>query len=532
MLLGCGLALGSCGRAANDDELQIDSNTNWLKRCDADDQCSGSLRCYCGQCSQPCAQTDECGLLAGAECASSGGAVCGDQPGAGGLCVLGCTEDTECGIDFSCAAGQCVPKPCAGEYLSPDDVYGLIARDLAQLDPEDTLAARYVTLANHSPYHACESTFAAERQGLSKLINSLTLSTTLAAPVTVDPAELLYRIDLRDYDWNQPIRVRGVVYPDVWEALVDNDEYATASIGDDADDAATSTGARVPLLFVSSLMATATRPEIYAALLGIPERLQDFYTALGVDAANADARSGFSEGREVVASHFQMQSRTGFVWQLAALRARDGSLFADPLLEPSGDREVVFTLPNGLFGFAYFDGNGIWLDSSDDFLDAVEIDFRARAPRFPLRRHWPGASLGADEVRPFVDQNPNGFDSATSSAIARAYPGQEAIGALLRREYEELTLTALSAARVDPSLPEPISSVLQDFSRDVDLEAAAGDLMVTTEHLMENLVLLPPEFQVLDGGTMERSDFTELYPVAYCLLNVVLDNRPDPSACP
>src|SRR5688572_22249313 len=104
-LIACGLAAGSCGKASDSTPFQLDSNTNWLKRCDADDQCDGSLRCYCGQCSLPCAGGDECSLLAGAECASSGGAVCSDQPGAGGLCVLGCSSDQDCGLDFACTAG-------------------------------------------------------------------------------------------------------------------------------------------------------------------------------------------------------------------------------------------------------------------------------------------------------------------------------------------------------------------------------------------------------------------------------------------
>jgi hypothetical protein len=41
------LSAGSCGKV-NESRPLFDSNTNWLVPCVADDQCSGSLRCYCG----------------------------------------------------------------------------------------------------------------------------------------------------------------------------------------------------------------------------------------------------------------------------------------------------------------------------------------------------------------------------------------------------------------------------------------------------------------------------------------------------
>jgi hypothetical protein len=530
--LASGLALGSCGKVGEETQLQLDSNTNWLKRCDADDECGGSLRCYCGQCSLPCGGGEgECSLLAGAECAASGDAVCNEQAGAGGLCVLACGSDQECGLDFSCTSGQCVPKPCAGAYLSVDDVYANIALDLARLAPEDAPMVRYVTLANHFTYRACESTLAAERQGLSKLLNSLSLSTVVTPPVPIDADQVIFRLNMRDYDWDRAITVRGVEYPDVWEALTTLDPYAMPMLGGDASDAAADTLTRIPVLYNSTLIATATNSDVYRGVLDLPERIDTFLTSLVGD-GSPDARAGFAQTREIVASHFRMESRVGFAWELAALRASDGRLFEVPLEIPEGDREVVFTLANGMLGFAYTDRLGSWLDSSLDFLDLSENDFRSRAPLSGLRRHWPGVAIGTDVVRASVEDNPDRFDPATRAAILLAYPGPGAIADLIERENEPLTRVALAGALVDPSLPEPISKVMEAFTRDVDLDTAAGELMVTREFLEENLNLLAPEFQVLDGGNIGRRDFSELYRGAFCTLSAVLENVPDPAACP
>jgi hypothetical protein len=529
--LACGLTLGSCGKVGEETELQLDSNTNWLKRCDADDECGGSLRCYCGQCSLPCAGADECSLLAGAQCASSGGAACGEQPGAGGLCVLGCSSDAECGLDFSCSAGQCLPKPCTGAYLSTDDLYAAIAADLALLGPEDAATTRYITLANRFANHACESTLAAGRQGISKLLNSLSLSSVVTPPVPIDTDSVIYRFDLRDYAWDRPVNVRAVQYANVWEALAILDPYAIPLIGDDARDAALDAQTLIPVLFGSSLIATATEPDVYRGLLEIPDQVDPYQTEL-LGNGVPDGQAGFVQSREIVASHFTMQSRVGFSWELAALRGNDGRLFDAPLEFPEGDRELVFSLPNGMLGFVYTDLLRSWLGSSPYFIDSAEADDRVRAPLSGLRRHWPGINIGVDEVRAFVEADPDRFPPGTRASILLGYPGPEVISELLRRDYEQLMLPALNGALVDPSLPEPISAVVADFTRDVDLDTAAGDLMVTREFLEENLNLLEPEFQVLDGGTISRNDFSELYRGALCVLSVVQENMPDPAVCP
>lgn len=529
-----GLALGSCGKVANEGKLQLDSNTNWLMRCDADDQCDGALRCYCGQCSQPCSTSAECGLLAGAECASTGGAACTDEPSAGGLCVLGCAGDAECGPDFSCTEGQCVPKPCTGGYQSWDDVLRMVAVDLATRDGDDAPYTRYVSLANRWSYGACGRGLMAERQALSKVLNSLSSSTTITRPEAIDVDEMLYRVDLRDYGWDAPVDVAAARYDDAWEALAAANTFATRFTGDDADDAVEATGTLVPVMFANSLIATATLPGVYYGISRVPETLDELFTELGIlppsQGGAPTLRAGFASPPDVIASHWATGSRSGYLWDIAAVTGV-ADVFDSPLADPQGEHQLVFSLPNGLQGFALTNEARLRIEDSSTFLDTDEPNFRARAPRYLLRQHSPRPRV-YDEVGDYVRRNAGSYDAATSAEIFAAYPGSAVVDELLSDEYERFTRPALEQAGVSLVLEEPITQACREYDRDMTIEDAAGELMVTREDLADNLALLDPSLDVLRNGLIDRDDFANLYLQTLCILSVVNENQPSADVCP
>lgn len=525
-------ALGSCGKVAEEGELRFDSNTNWLKRCETDDGCSGALRCYCGQCTQPCSQNDECGLLAGAECAPSGGPVCEGGESAGGLCVLGCTGNDECGFDFTCT-GQCVPKPCRTGSYTWDDVYEAVAADLSGLDAEDALFARYFSLANRWSSAPCDWSITAEAQALSKLVNSLSGDAAITAPLPIDRDQTLFRVDLRDYGWDESVIVDGEAYEDVWEALVQNNPYALPFVGDDVGDAAAYTGASVPVMFASTFIATATEPDVYYAVAGVPERLDVLLEELGVDPSAPPPPSfqaGFvgDGGVELVARQLQAQVRAGYLWQITEAGA---ALFSDPLAPPSGQSELIFTLPNGLHGFAYMSSSGERIDESAVWLDDTQSNGRAAAPRAQLRRHDPRVNV-ADQVRDFVLSRPGNFPTGLSQAILQRYAGPDALADLLERDFATFTQLALRRADVSLSAPDPITGSLSQFQGEVTLADAAGDLLLTAEDLLSSLLVLEPALRGLADGPVPRETFTALYVDSLCKLSVTFDNQPNPGVCP
>jgi hypothetical protein len=525
------LAIGSCGRVADEEPLQIDSNTNWLLRCDLDTQCSGALRCYCGQCTQPCASTDECGLLEGAECAPTGSALCGDEPAAGGLCVLGCREDAECGPDFSCTDSQCVPKPCSAPFQSWDDVLQQVASDLLSLDGSDREFARYISLANHAAYATCDGSLARERQALSKTLNSLSTEPTITRPVAIDAGETLYRIDLREYGWDREGSYAGLEYPNAWEAVAANNPFAVRFVGSQADAATSLTVSAHPVMFADSFIATATRPDLYAAILGVPNDYRVLVAQLALEAyAGAPRiRAGFTARDEFIASHWQINTYSGYLWEIAAVGAPPGALFDDPMRTTAGERAIIYTLPNGLQAFAFMAADSRRLDDSDVFVDVNLNNFRATAPLSLLREHSPRVNV-RDEVRAHVSANPGLFEPDIRAGILQQYIEQAELEALLASEAETFVMPALTRAGVTLGT-EPISATVDAYNDDVTLVDLAGELMVSTDELIDNLDLLDPAFAVLDGGAMDRDDFAALFHQALCTLAIVNENTPDPELC-
>src|SRR5262249_36950859 len=74
--------------------------------------------------------------------------------------------------------------------------------------------------------------------------------------------------------------------------------------------------------------------------------------------------------------------------------------------------------------------------------------------------------------------------------------------------------------------PEPVSQSFADFDADVDLETAAGDLLVSPADLRSNIDLLDPALSVLiGGGKVDRDDFSALYRESSCRLTTVLNNQ-------
>jgi hypothetical protein len=526
------LAIGSCGRVADEEPLQIDSNTNWLLRCDSDSQCSGSLRCYCGQCTQPCASTDECGLLDGAECAPTGSALCGDQPAQGGLCVLGCSGDAECGADFSCTDGQCVPKPCDAPFQSWDEVLEKVASDLKSLDEADRAFSRYVSLANHAPRATCDGSLSRERQALSKTLNSLSIGTTIERPVVIDTAETLYRLDLRSYRWDRELELRDTTFRDAWELLADNNPFAVQFVGSQADAATASSLSPTPVMFADSFIAAATRPDVYAAIVGVANDYRVLIAQLDIGRYTGAprVRAGFTARNEFIASHWQTNSYSGYLWEIAAVGAPAGALFEDPMRTPAGERAVIYTLPNGLQAFAFMSADNRRLDDSEIFLDLNVDNFRATAPLSLLREHSPRVTV-RDEVLDYVRADPALFEADARAAISAEYIEKDELDALLDSEAETFAVPALTRAGVSIEAPEPISATVDAYNRDVTLDDVAGELMVSPEELLNNLNLLDPAFAVLDGAAMDRDDFAALFHQAICTLTVINENLPAPEVC-
>ena len=423
------------------------------------------------------------------------------------------------------------PTPVACNAIDSDDLLQMINADLARRDVDDLPFARYLTLADRARVLGCGAALDGERAALNKLINSVSINAVVEALVPINVDETVYRLDLRDFDWDRPITVGATRFADAWEALIAQSPYATPYIGADAGDAVADTGTSVPVLFGGAFVAAAARAPLYYSLLDIPADADDFLSSeLGIDVATGEsARAGFTAATRVgnaafLAQRFDLEVRAGVAWQISEF---GGDLFDDPLGSARGEREIVFTLPNGLQGHILADDNGRVKATSNVLVDGSESDQRARIATSFFRLRAGGVEL-EDEVRAFVQANPRNFNAAERAAIRAAYPAAAQLEQLLATDRDNFFSAALTRLGLDiDTAPEPISQSFADFNADVDLATAASELFVSAEELRDNLDLLDPVLSVFaGGGRIDRDDFDVLYPGALCVLSVVLENQP------
>jgi hypothetical protein len=404
-VLGLFLVSGgaSCGGTATGGGLLIDSNTNWLQRCGPEVPCAGALLCLCGMCSQPCAASAECGLLEGATCGGS----CGEAaPSGGGMCVLACISSSECGEGFVCEASECRPEPakvselplgdvqvptdgpCTNAFVSEDNLFAAAHADLAAQDADDRQFIRYVSFANRFNAGACAPELGAERDALVKLLNSTSMDASITLPAAVDSGRVLYRIDLRDYGWDRPLRVGENDYGDSWEAITLGSPYGIEFEGPEADVMRADTGATVPLMQADAFVYAAGREETYMALIDLPETRDDLLLELGIDVdANrrdgqarraATTKSRISRLDRIIERH-EIEVRAGVFWMTLDFDDSNtlGTSFAQPLRTESDGGVITFSLPNGLPAFAVYDQGGQLVPDSDILLDTSQNNFRA-----------------------------------------------------------------------------------------------------------------------------------------------------------
>src|SRR6185295_6840569 len=101
-------------------------------------------------------------------------------------------------------------------------------------------------------------------------VNSVSREGAISVPVAGDEAGLLYRIDLRRYDWDRGIDLEddgGVDFEDGWLAIVNAaGPYAQALTGPEADQTQLEAGTLVPLLPVNAFVNAVSQGDLYYAL--------------------------------------------------------------------------------------------------------------------------------------------------------------------------------------------------------------------------------------------------------------------------
>lgn len=431
--------------------------------------------------------------------------------------------------------------PCEAGLVTFDDVFEAAQADLLAQDADDRRFIRYLGLSNRHNASACSEDLQPERWAMFKLINSLSNQSLIRLPVAIDERQLLFRLDIRDYGWARPIEGLGLSFEDGWEAIVSTSPYAVEFEGPEADLVARETETRVPFLFSNALVAAASSGPVYYGLVEAGDSLDEL-----LDNQRVDVQRDLDRGRAIRAgtsrSAISRQNRVvqrhdsgfgGAVWQSFDFGSEDSDadMFTDPLGFQPGETEVIFTLSNGLHGYASFDENGQALEESSILFDTFLDDFSVRSAVSCMTCHSRGMLQVRDEVRPFVEANPFSFSADDFQAVGELYPSEEALDAIVESDRAQY-LASLAAAEVPGNVPDPVSSSFTRFTGNLTLSDIAGDLAVTAQQLDDELSRLDPQLSGLDDGlTVERADFDGLFLQSLCILQRAARNRPSDEVC-
>ena len=411
-----------------------------------------------------------------------------------------------------------------GQFISPGEILNTIETHLMSLAPFDRAFARYFTMTHL--YNAGETAGVLEgyRNGLSKLVNSLSWGIEVINPQPIDPQQTIFYIDLRHYEWDVNdgwTQIEGV-YP----YHIAFDAPTETALREQLGRLQTEMSCDVPSIYIDWFLATASLPPLYHDLLSLPLTDRELETRLEVDVVrnllNAPGvrvrRAGFndsgvSNNNRVVERH---TSRYGAYWKSYDFAGSVGTqnIFTHPLAFTHDGGEVVFNLPNGLQGYYLANASGFRLDAAPINIvsNPAASDPTVRNGLSCMGCHTEGMKIFEDEVRPVIESNTNpAYDKAQA---LRLYVEQSKMDTLLGEDMDRyrVALTKTGGAVDDI---EPISRFHEVFQGPVDVAYAAAVVGLETEvflnKIKENVGLQNLGLLVLESGNMKRDTWTSSF---------------------
>lgn len=455
------------------------------------------------------------------------------------------------------AADRCEPLP----FVSTDELIRAMAEDVAGLDDEDALFTRYLTLTYNSNAGGCGRELDRQRFALFKTINSVSTNPVIKRLQAIDESDLIYRVDIRDFNWDRAIDLEDdgtLDFDDAWLAIVDTVNDATVTkgafapefAGDDADALKEDTGTAVPFMPVNAFVQAVEQGDLYYALIGARANLFVFEReVLRIDtvqelADNNVMRAGFTNSgvskQERVLNRFDSGvSSNQAYWISFDFDGGNGagerdvaneSIYADPLGFQFAGGEAIFNLPNGLQAYYVADAQGDRLSEAPVgvVIDPAQNNGTVVNGASCNSCHNAGMIAFQDQVRSYVERNKTLFNNQTYEDVMKNYPDFATFKAKMDEDSKRHT-DALVRAGVPLGSLDAVSTVFIEFqNRNIAARHAAAELGVRTEELLDNLPRLSTELQPLadEGGFVNREIFGENFFDSLCRMHVSSENQP------
>ena len=412
-----------------------------------------------------------------------------------------------------------------GDFISPGEILNTIETHLMSLPSFDRAFARYFTMTHL--YNAGESAQILQeyRNGLSKLINSLSWGSTVFNPEPINPQGTIFYIDLRHYEWDRNdgwTQIEGA-YP----YHIPFDAPTETALREQLGRLQTEMNCDVPSIHIDWFLATASLPPLYHDLLSLPLTDRELETQLDVDVVrnllNAPGvrvwragfnNSGVSNNNRVVERH---TSRYGAYWKSYDFAGSVGTqnIFTHPLSFTHDGGEVIFNLPNGLQGYYLANASGLRLDEAPINIvsNPAASDPTVRNGLSCMGCHTEGMKTFEDEVRPVIESNAN--PTYNKAQALRLYVEQSEMDALLGEDMERYKEALEKTGGVFDGI-EPISRFHEAFEGPLDAAHAAAVVGLETEvfleKIRENVGLQNAGLLVLDSnGSVKRDTWTSSF---------------------
>ena len=339
--------------------------------------------------------------------------------------------DLPAGLAQSPAPGDSAAACESRKFISNNDAVALMADDLRQLPDHRVKATRYVTLTHLFNACASDQEMTVYRQGVVKLVNSLSRSSDVLRLEPIDPDQTILRINIDDLGWEEAD----------WNAILA--AYPYGAKPDSKLFTVVQQATDTPLAYVRAdwLASTASQPPLYNRLLRLPATFKELQTQLDLDLEGNLQRfvaqragfqdSGESQNNRMIERH---ATRIGYLWTTYDFAGNRGkqNLFEFPT-GPGGDSgfthdlgETLFSLPNGFQGYYLSGAGGERLDKAPSTIvrDLARRDLAVTNGISCMGCHDQGVRRAKDEIRTYVLANRE-FPRSVRDAIVALHPAPE-----------------------------------------------------------------------------------------------------------
>ncbi len=376
------------------------------------------------------------------------------------------------------------------KFITNADMVGFMAADLDKLPRARVSGTRYLTLTHLKNACTDDQAMNVYRQGMIKLINSLSRSSDVIRLQTIDPEQTIIRINIDDLGWSRrDWETVLAIYPYNIEPDIKLTGVFRAA-----------TGTQLPYVRGDWFVYYASRPPLYDALLRLGENFAALTRNESVDvqgdimklevARAGFQKSGVSQNNRLIERH---SSRSGYFWTSYDFRGNEGvrNLFEHPL-GPGGPNgfqhdggETIFSLPNGFQAYYLNTSKGQRLDKgpTDIVRDLSRKDLAVTNGVSCMGCHDQGMRKAKDDIRSLVLDGTI-FPKDERDVVEAIYPPHDKMDQIIADDGKRF-IDAETRAGIDPALTlngvEMINVLSKRYEDDVDLNLAAASLGLTKD---------------------------------------------------